>query len=254
MARRGRPKKGETRIDEGYHSKLNHHLLNAFDREQYWIIPCDGGYCLYDRKREHRRANAQYIGRFYISTDEKKYVFNNDYYAEIADLIEAMDKYNATLPFSPEVYDPTYRKSAQIEMAIHDYLTNIGFEEASDEPTYAKYKISDDYGHKLITILVKVDFDTSGGKVQRPINDDSWQECPFSDLDSAIAACNSILAGYFSVVQAQMANALGKLTSSRAALVLDKTFDWKTLTTYSEDATQKAIEQMEDELKRLKGE
>jgi hypothetical protein len=263
MAKRGRPRKGETRekaaINEEYQRRTNHPLLRAFDKEQYVILPCDGGYCLYDRNKDHKRANAQYIGRFYISTNGTLYAFNNNYFSDTDSLIKAMDEYNATLPFSPEIYDPTYRKSFQIELALHDYLINIGFKqcpwkECSTRQHDSQYEIADAYGHKLITIIVDVEFDTSKGMIRRLINEDTWQECPFHDLDSAIAACNSILAGYFSVVQAQLMNALNKLTSARAALILDKHFDWKTLSTYSEDATQKTIEYLEAELKRLKRE
>ena len=263
MAKRGRPRKSEAKkieaVNREYQHKMSHHLLKAFDAEQYVVIPCDGGYCLYDRNREHKRANAQYVGKFYISTNGTQYAFGNNYYSDIDSLIKAMDAYNATLPFSPEIYDPTYRKSFQIELAMHDYLCEIGFKktpwsECSTRQHDSQYEIADAYGHKLITIIVDVDFDTSKGLIRRLINKDTWQECPFHDLDSAIAACNSILAGYFSVVQAQLMNALNKLTSARATLVLDKHFDWKTLSTYSEDATQKTIEYLEAELKRLKGE
>lgn len=248
MAQRGRPSKSD---------KKTSNLINAFD-DNFWVLPHDGGYCLYDRTRYCKRANAQYLGKFYLSSIGDKYVFRDEYYDDIKSLTEAMDKYNATLPFSPEIYDPTYRKSFQIEMALHDYLTEIGFKPVpwklnSTRQHDSEYEIADAYGHKLITIIVEVEFNSSKGMIRRLINTDSWQESPFIDLDSAIAACNSILAGYFSVVQAQLMNALNKLTTARAALVLDKHFDWKTLSSYSEDATQKTIDYMEAELKRLKG-
>lgn len=49
-------------------------------------------------------------------------------------------------------------------------------------------------------------------------------------------------------------NVLNALTESRASQVLDVTFDVKKLSAYKEDAKQKTIEQLENELKRLKGE
>jgi hypothetical protein len=78
MTKRGRPRKAGVKeieaINKEYEHKMSHHLLKAFNKEQYIIIPCDGGYCLYDRNRKHKRANAQYLGRVYISTDGKKYM------------------------------------------------------------------------------------------------------------------------------------------------------------------------------------
>ena len=47
-------------------------------------------------------------------------------------------------------------------------------------------------------------------------------------------------------------NTLNKLTESRSAKILDKKFDIQTMTIYTEDATQKTIDFLESELKRLK--
>lgn len=45
---------------------------------------------------------------------------------------------------------------------------------------------------------------------------------------------------------------MSKMTHHRASLFLTKTFDMNTLSVHEEDAKQKAIEQLEAELKRLK--
>ena len=245
-------------VNRLYEKLMSHPLVKALDEETYWVYPCDGGYCLYDRRRKTERANALFLGRFYISTNGNRYVFNNNYYDSSDEMVEAMDKYNETLPFSTDIYDPTMRKNYQIELAIHDYLIDIGFKKVPFNKRRTQYdqeyEISDSYGHHLITLSLHTEFDSSKGSLRRLINTDTFQEAPFNDLDSAVAAANSILAGYFTVVQAQMTNALNKLTSARAALVLDRHFDWKSLSLYSEEATQKVIESLELELKRLKGE
>ena len=106
----------------------------------------------------------------------------------------------------------------------------------------------------LCKIGVDVERDTKKGSVIRYINDSSWQEANFTDLDSAIAACNSLLAGYFALTNAQSAEVLSKMTSSRASEVYNKTFDVKTLTTYTTNAKEAAIKMLEEELKRLKEE
>ena len=48
-------------------------------------------------------------------------------------------------------------------------------------------------------------------------------------------------------------NVLDGLTSARASEVFDKTFDVRSLSTYTADAKQKTIEMLENELKKLKG-
>lgn len=252
----GRPRKetGQVIINK---PKREHPLISAFD-DTFWVFPWNGGYCLYDRKRECKRANAQYVGQFYISTNGNRYVFRDEYYDNIDSLIEAMDKYNATLPFSPEIYDPTNRKNYMIEMAASDYLTSIGFKSTNDYVHFRRYSLSDVFGHMLCIIDVKTEFNTSKGLVRRNIissdKQEMWQEAPFNDLDSCIAAINSIVASYLSVVQAQLMNSLKSLTQSRAVLFFTQTFDVGSFSVYTEDAKQQTIAYLESELKRLKGE
>lgn len=254
MAKVGRPRK-EIRQVVINKPKREHPLIDAFD-ERYLIIPWDGGYCLYDKNRECKRANAMYIGKFYISTNGDKYVFQDDRYDSIDTLIEAMDKYNATLPFAADVYDPTHRKNYMIEIAAYDYLTAIGFKHIRNLHC-DMYALSDVYGNHLCDIQIRTKFDSSKGKVLRRIlttdKEEMWQEAPFVDLETAIGAINSIVAGYLSVVQAQLMNALKSLTTSRAALMVTKTLDIGTLSVYTEDANKQTIGFLEAELKRLKG-
>ena len=256
MAQRGRPRK-ETKQIVINKPKRQHPLIEAFD-DRYLIIPCDGGYCLYDYKRECKRSNAQYIGTFYISTNGDKYVFDTNYYTSIHELIEAMDKHNAKLPFSPEIYDPTNRKSYMIHLATYDYLTAIGFKKEEGHVRFKRYNYSDVFGNHLCTIDVISEFDTSKGMIKRRImtseKQEMWQEAPFIDLETAIGAINSIVAGYLAVVQGQLMNSLKALTESRTALFFTQTFDVNTLSLHTEDARQQTIEYLENELKRLKGE
>lgn len=229
-------------------------MLEAFG-ERYHLIEHDGGWLLYDKEGHSNRANALYLGLFYISTDSTRYSFRGDYYNTVDKLIQAMEAYNKMLPFDAEIYNPSYRKNCMIEMALHDYLENVGFKMSWGGYVGTTYYIEDAYGQRICTIQVEVKEDTTVGRISRLIpNSDKWTDAPFTDLDSAIGAVNSILAMYCLSINAITMNVLNGLTNSRASQVFDITFDTKKLSAYTEDAKQKTIEHLESELKKLKGE
>lgn len=229
-------------------------MLEAFG-ERYQLIEHDGGWLIYDKEGHSKRANALYLGLFYISTDNTKYSFRGDYYTTVDELLKAVEAYNKTLPFDAEIYNPSFRKHCMIEMALHDYLENLGFKMSWGGYDGTIYYIEDTYGQRICTIQVDVKEDTTTGRISRLIpNSGKWTDALFSDLDSAIGAVNSILSMYCLSINAITMNVLNALTESRASQVLDVTFDVKNLAAYKEDAKQKTIEHLENELKRLKGE
>lgn len=234
--------------------KKRKQMLEAFD-ERYQLIEHDGGWLLYDKEGHSTRANALYLGIFYISTDNTRYSFRGDYYNTVDELIKATEAYNKTLPFDAEIYNPSYRKHCMVEMALHDYLKGLGFKMSWGGYEGTTYYIEDSYGQRICTIKVEVKEDTTTGIVTRFIpNSNKWTDALFTDLDSAIGAVNSILSMYCLSINAITMNVLNALTESRATQVLDVTFDVKKLSAYKEDAKQKTIEHLEKELKRLKGE
>lgn len=231
---------------------LKNNLLNAFGN-RYHTIECNGGYVLYDKERKSKRSNKYYIGRFYIASDGKSYVFNDDYYNTVEALVAAMDEYNKTLPFDQDIYNPIYRKHIGIELALHDYLTDAGFK--MSRSINNEYILEDAYGYELCRISFDIREDSTEGIIWRKVPGAfKWTECPFHDLESAIGACNSILSSYLLLVNSVVTNTLSKLTTSRASEVYDRTFDIKTFTTYTENGKENAIKLLEDELRRLKGE
>ena len=70
----------------------------------------------------------------------------------------------------------------------------------------------------------------------------------FADLDSAVASVNTILATYVASVDAAAMNVLNKIINSRSAILLDTTFNVRTLSTFTEDGRQRMIEALEKEL------
>ena len=230
-------------------------LLDALG-ERYDVIEHDGGYCLYDKERPAKRSVHKYIGRFYISTDKKRYSFNDNYYKDVESLVKAMDDYNATLPFDADIYCPIFKNSYRIEIALFDYLESLGFEREWGRGH--RYFKNDCFGQCICDLTVQVEEGTTKGVIRRNIiTSDEYRiqftDSPFSDLDSAIASVNTILATYVASVDAAAMDILNKITHSRSALLLDTTFDMRTLSKFEEDGRLKMIEVLEKELEQLKG-
>ena len=225
-------------------------LISALG-EKYRAIEHNGGFLLYDNTRQGKRTNALYLGKIFLSTDGKEYVFNDDYYESVDTLVKAIEDYNATLPFDADVYNPIYRKNYKIECILHDYLCSLGFKH--DYYPEKRYALNDAYGQPIVLLEFDVKEDSEDGVLRRLIpNTDKWVDAKFHDVDSAIGACNSIIAAQCAIVNAQLIELLDKMTKHRVGEFMDMTFDIKSLSTYSEDAKKKTIEQLEEELKRLK--
>jgi len=232
-------------------------LLNAFGKKygnRFTILENDGGYVLYDKEQDAKltsQSYGKYIGKIYLASSGDYYVYREIHYHNVDDLLKAIEEYNATLPFDVEIYNPIFKPSYKIEAALSQYLRSLGFV----SPTHygEAYQLKDLYGRDICCILYEVEDDCSG-KVTRFVNNSQWQECEFTDLDSAVAAVNSLVATYLACVQAQVMNVLNLLMSSRATEILDHTIANNGLSEYITDAKEKAIVYLEQELKRLKGE
>lgn len=229
--------------------------IKAFD-DDYILLEHDGGYCLYDKRVSGKRSQHKYLGKFYISNGTNcRYAFRDDYYDSVDELVAAIEKYNETLPFDPDTYNPIFRKHVKVEYALDEYLAKLGFKHVwRHNGNDTLYRLSDPYGQTICDILYNVKEDTTEGSIRRPIigYDSRWQEVPFTDMDTAIAAVNSIIAVYCGIVNAQLLNALNQLTHSRAALMLDKEFSFEKMDVIVEDSKQKTIAFLEEELRKLK--
>ena len=250
MAQRGRPR---TRSVEPRRSAVSA-LVSAFGGDQYLVIPWDGGYCLYDKTVPYNRANAAFLGKFYLSTNGTKYVFNDMYYDDAESLLKAMENWMSQQPFDRAVYDPTFRAHMRVFFVVADYLKELGFKR-SDKMGYKDediFELKDMYGFVLCEIMLSLKEDTTEGSLSRTINGSIWQEAKFTDFNSAIGACNSLLAAHILPMNSQTATVLDKMTTSRASEVSTHFVDLKTLSHYSGDAKAATIKRLEDELKRLK--
>lgn len=219
--------------------------------ERYTCYEHDGGYLLYDKEGESQRATSLFKGKFYVSTDGKQFSFNDNYYKTVEELVTAMDEWAKTLPFNVEIYNPIYRSNYKIECAIHDYLKSLGFEMSWEHNTDV-YILKDHYGREICSFFIEVEEDTTKGVIRHYVASDRWVETPFTDMDSAIGACNIMIVSYCGVMNAQLTKLLSTLTASRQATMLDKTFNMRKLTITIEDAKAKTIKWLEEELERLK--
>ena len=237
--------------------KSNKTLLSLFG-DDYSVFEHNGGYILYDKKRKSSRSNFKYLGKFYISNDKTKFVFNDECYSDVTSLVDAIDEYNKTLPFDSEIYNPIVRKNCRIEYALHDYLEELGFEMVWKHME-AIYTLKDVYGEIICSVTFDVKEDTTEGKLTKIISGESKYtfsciDVPFTDLDSAIGACNTLLSAYLLQLSSKTIHAASKMTNSRVSKIMKKTFDTSTLETYIEDEKKHIIEYLESELRMLKQE
>ena len=86
------------KMKKGDKSKVNS-MIEAFG-ERYLVLNHDGGYLLYDKERKSPRTNALFMGKFYISTNGDSYVYNEDRFSSVSDLVKRMEAHNSSLPFS----------------------------------------------------------------------------------------------------------------------------------------------------------
>ena len=193
------------------------------------------------------------MGKFYINNNGDKYVYNENYYKTIPELINAMEMWLKNQPFDRAVYDPTYRINSRLEFAISDYLYDIGFKREyklgyRDEDIYT---LKDGYGCMLCELMIEVKQDTTEGKVTRTFGDNMWMDSKFKDYDSAFGAINSLLVTLMPQ-QALLTGLYCKMNRHRANEVFTHTFDEKTLTTYTESSREQTIKMLEKELEELK--
>lgn len=227
-------------------------LLKQFG-ERYVTIEHNGGYLLYDKKGKAMRSQYLFKGLFYLASSGNSYVFQDEYYQTTEELIQAMENWATTLPFSVELYNPAFKKSYMIECALYDYLESLGF--VFEDGVYI---LSDATGKELCTMDVNVKDGKTCGVVSRRMPSSGqqvrWQSAPFTDIESAVGACNTLLSTYCLCVNSTVVNMMSKMTNHRVSTFFNNTLDMKSLSTYTEDARVKAIEQLEAELKRLKEE
>lgn len=228
-------------------------MITALE-DRYNIIRWEGDYLLYDRNREARYSNnGAFVAK--IQLNNGKYVFNNQVYTEAEKLIEAIDTYVETLPFNSEFYDPIYRKHVKIQLCCREYLEKLGYTHSNELIINGDiYDYIDPLTSKpLFSIEICMDEDSTSGRVVKHISTARWSEIEFSDLDSAIAAINSMLAPYLMVTASIALKTLALMNNSRTENdITDKEVNISAFRVNTSNMRGKLIEALEKELCELK--
>lgn len=257
-------------------------------KECFHVTEHDGFYLLFDKENNTSKyLNRKYYGK--IKYDSKKEIVtlvedvpeiipeeylddygitipSRTYYKEhiihkgcsVDSLKRTIDEYIKTLPYPSCFYNPQFRKNVFIELCVNDYLTKLGFISIngySGSQTfvlrgYNPFKKDADY----ITLTFKVDNDTTNGKVSMINNTFNWMEVPFTNLDEAIGAINSLVKPVLLSSVALSINKLEEISDNLSNLngAEDNVIDAKSAKVYVSDAKEKVIKILEDTLSKLK--
>lgn len=226
-------------------------LVTKFPEDIYKLTPWGDGYLIYDKTKPSNRSKWKYLGFIKLSNNNNNYIFNNKKYTDPASLIKDIEEYNSTLPFDPEIYNPSYRENYKIEMAVDDYLKGLGFEVPSTGSGEV-YTLKANNNATICEIRVKIDFDSTKGEIMTFPNDNSIVTCKFDGLDSAIGAINSIISPDLLIIQSKIVGSLCKLTTQRSNDAVNKIkFEPNTLSATIVDFKKELIERLKEELKNL---
>ena len=232
-------------------------LLGKLEEMGYTALEYNKGrFSLYDNNTKGKRSNYQYVGTFTLTPNYTHYVFNGERFDDALLMLDCMVAFNESLPFSPEVYDPTYRTHCGVEFAVGDYMEKLGFEAYwnghADSCCY-RYRNSLS-GRVDYDIAVSVKDDTTEGTVRLTLMEARWMEAPFTDIESAIGAINTLLSTSLSYNSITTTTLMNLLSEQRSSEFFEKTFSWANFRVITEDAKAKTIAFLETELKKLKGE
>ena len=237
-------------------------------KEHFHVTEHDGFYLLFDKEiNTSKYLNRKYYGKIkYDSKDITTILFMDNggtlsFYKDtpIDMFVKNIINYADSLPYPSCFYNPQFRKNVFIELCVNDYLKKLGFISIngySGSQTfvlrgYNPFKKDSDY----ITLTFKVNDDTTNGRVSMINNTFNWMEVPFTNLDEAIGAINSLIKP---VLLSSVALSIDKLENisdnlSNLDSAEDNVIDAKSAKVYVSDAKEKVIKVLEDTLSKLKG-
>lgn len=236
-------------------AKVSRKAMMEALNDRFYLLEMTDGINMYDKTKHGTQSyNGAWVAN--ISILNGCYVYRDKEYKTVEQLVEAVEAYNATLPFNPEYYNPTYRKNVFISLCCTDYMKELGLKRtwagSGDSDVYV-YADPQDPNKNMFSIEVRTDDMKETGKVMKWHSDSSWSEIEFDGLDAAIAAINSMLS-IDALIQASSAvKILGAMTSARYdGEMVHKQFNTKTLQIYTTNERDHLIELLEKELENLK--
>jgi hypothetical protein len=209
----------------------------------------DKTWCLYDSKTK------AFLAKFTVDRVGKIW-FNGVAHKNASDLLEAVSKYNSSLYFPSDTYNPDYSKEAVDEMRLHDTMIESGLK-MSTNGIYGKpgtYELVDDMGAKFATVRSGVAENRSFADLV--LSENSWiplkEDNTPLDEDSC-KAIKSYLAATYVYHISVLVNAMSEMGElSRLDDIKVKTLDPKRLTVETSSAKDTIVRMLEDTLSRLK--
>lgn len=195
-------------------------------------------YCLY--KSETKRFEAVF------KLDRSgKIIFNGETYKTVEEFLEAVDRYNHTLYFNPDTYNPDYRKEWVDEARLHETFSKCGLSDT--DRFYRKgYFFGDDVGGRFAEV--------QGGDLM--LSETSW--IPLLGKDDAVdeRSCTRIKSMLAAVYATHIACLCGTLSDMGKLSFVDtievKTFNDKTMKVETKDGKEGIIAKLEEVLSKLK--
>ena len=232
-------------------------LQNLKDR--YTVLEWDGGYSLYDARKEDRGTTngiGPFVAFITIGSTATTYQYNGHIYHTVEKLEKAIDSYITTLPFGYWNYDPTYRESYFIQRCVDEYMKKLGFSQVTEWGRIPNdgtlYELKGFYGEVVSELWFNIKWDSSKGTVVKSLGGWKWVESEFDGLEEAIASINSILLPECLTKGAVMSHTLENMTDARTDTSL--TGITSQLEVYKANMKQATIDRLEKELTRLKAE
>lgn len=201
-----------------------------------------------------------YLGSATAEIKKKKvvYTFMDNEYNSVAELVDAFEKYNMTLPYPSQCYDPMYRNAAKVEMKVDYYLSEVLGLEGCIDNGKSIYLLKNPYKVELIKIQVDLsdkdnDNGSFKGEIIRSMGFSAYRSVVFSTEKEFIDGVNSIVASEMLCTATMTVKVLdNRLGTTKFDNVEFTQIDMSTFKTYVTNEKEHLIQLLEDALNTLK--
>ena len=243
--------------------KTTNEILKALNESYFVCKAYNGEKGEYDVYANDDKCGRQFVCRVIVSnTAKKSVIYNGVKYTNTEKWINEVNKFNDSLFFPADCYDPNFRKSCKEEQKINWYLTKVlkmkrgSWEDGARD----EYIMRNVYGDPILTISYRMDYnyganeeDTGSGLIYSGLNGGSFISPTFKDAEEAVNIINTII-GVESIVN--LNNSMEVLTNLKGGFDDMKNVKVETFETVLYGGGQKykdkVIPILENLLKKLK--
>lgn len=243
--------------------KTTNEILKVLNESYFVCKAYNGEKGEYDVYANDDKCGRQFVCRVIVSnTAKKSVIYNGAKYTNTDKLINDVKKFNDSLFFPADCYDPNLRKSYKEEQKINWYLTKVlKMKHGSwEDGVRDKYVMQNVYGDPILTISYRMDYNyedneenTGSGLIYRGLNGGSFISQAFKDAKEAVNIINTII-GVESIVN--LNNSMEALTNLKGGFDDMKNVKVETIETVLYGGGQKykdkVIPILENLLKKLK--